>query len=366
MLKASSEQRDLMIQQLIEGIEAARQLQKRILIGPSKTDHHGYDYDNPQLEEDDQALNQSLLDKMLASFDKTISIAKLLRLELQHHHDDHDHQQPSNNSQYEGSPPHSLALSSPRSDNTHHHLHVAKKRKMMPRCSVKVKAEGGTGLEGPLDDGYTWRKYGQKDILGAKHPRCTHRHTRGCGATKQVQRTDEDPTIFHVIYRGEHTCFPVPHFSQAQSKPNKQTQVKIEPKPQQPPSPQAQPQMAYSPEPEVYLGLDPDGALKVEPYETESPAHFVRSFSFTPALLEPGPMDNFLSDFGSPATSESNYFPVTGLNVQTSESDLNGSVSGPNSVSNSPMGWDFEFPIDQLLDIGADFPDFEFEFLTNC
>lgn len=27
------------------------------------------------------------------------------------------------------------------------------------------------GLEGPLDDGFSWRKYGQKDILGAKHPR---------------------------------------------------------------------------------------------------------------------------------------------------------------------------------------------------
>lgn len=26
-------------------------------------------------------------------------------------------------------------------------------------------------MEGPLDDGYSWRKYGQKDILGAVHPR---------------------------------------------------------------------------------------------------------------------------------------------------------------------------------------------------
>jgi len=26
-------------------------------------------------------------------------------------------------------------------------------------------------VEGPLDDGYSWRKYGQKDILGAAHPR---------------------------------------------------------------------------------------------------------------------------------------------------------------------------------------------------
>lgn len=27
------------------------------------------------------------------------------------------------------------------------------------------------GLEGPCEDGFSWRKYGQKDILGASHPR---------------------------------------------------------------------------------------------------------------------------------------------------------------------------------------------------
>lgn len=29
----------------------------------------------------------------------------------------------------------------------------------------------GMESEGQLDDGYNWRKYGQKDILGAAHPR---------------------------------------------------------------------------------------------------------------------------------------------------------------------------------------------------
>ena len=36
--------------------------------------------------------------------------------------------------------------------------------------------------------------------------RCTHRHSQGCAATKQVQRTDEDPTFFDVVYLGDHTC----------------------------------------------------------------------------------------------------------------------------------------------------------------
>ncbi|KAF7842812.1 disease resistance protein RPS2-like [Senna tora] len=49
------------------------------------------------------------------------------------------------------------------------------------------------------DDGYTWRKYGQKDILGSKFPRsyyrCNHKFDKGCNAKKQVQSCDEDPTI---------------------------------------------------------------------------------------------------------------------------------------------------------------------------
>lgn len=36
--------------------------------------------------------------------------------------------------------------------------------------------------------------------------RCTHRNVQGCLATKQVQRSDEDPTIFEITYRGNHTC----------------------------------------------------------------------------------------------------------------------------------------------------------------
>ncbi|KAL5813167.1 hypothetical protein ACOSQ3_028117 [Xanthoceras sorbifolium] len=86
----------------------------------------------------------------------------------------------------------------------------SKKRKATPRWTDRVRLSPGTGLEGTLDDGFSWRKYGQKDILGATYPRgyyrCTHRHVQGCLATKQVQRSDEDPMIFEITYRGRHTC----------------------------------------------------------------------------------------------------------------------------------------------------------------
>lgn len=78
------------------------------------------------------------------------------------------------------------------------------------RWTRQVRVCPAGGIEEPLVDGYSWRKYGQKDILGAKYPRgyyrCTHRNSMGCLATKQVQRSDEDPFIMEVTYRGAHTC----------------------------------------------------------------------------------------------------------------------------------------------------------------
>ena len=36
--------------------------------------------------------------------------------------------------------------------------------------------------------------------------RCTYRQTQGCMATKQVQKSDEDPSILKITYKGRHTC----------------------------------------------------------------------------------------------------------------------------------------------------------------
>ncbi|KAF8643505.1 hypothetical protein HU200_066855 [Digitaria exilis] len=89
----------------------------------------------------------------------------------------------------------------------------AKKRKVMEKRRHQVRVSSPAG-DNPVEDGHSWRKYGQKEILGAKNPRgyyrCTHRHSQGCMATKQVQRTDEDSTLFDVIYHGEHTCVQRP------------------------------------------------------------------------------------------------------------------------------------------------------------
>ncbi|OEL31496.1 hypothetical protein BAE44_0007482 [Dichanthelium oligosanthes] len=72
-------------------------------------------------------------------------------------------------------------------------------------------------LETPVPhyDGRQWRKYGQKHINKAKHPRsyyrCTYRQEQDCKATKTVQQQDDstgtdDPVMYTVVYHGQHTC----------------------------------------------------------------------------------------------------------------------------------------------------------------
>ncbi|KAG8377137.1 hypothetical protein BUALT_Bualt09G0137100 [Buddleja alternifolia] len=57
-----------------------------------------------------------------------------------------------------------------------------------------------------FDDGLAWRKYGQKVILNAIHPRCTHKYDQRCVATKHVQKVKDDPPLFRTTYHGHHTC----------------------------------------------------------------------------------------------------------------------------------------------------------------
>ncbi|KAG2725385.1 hypothetical protein I3760_01G063400 [Carya illinoinensis] len=56
-----------------------------------------------------------------------------------------------------------------------------------------------------LDDGYRWRKYGQKAVKNSIYPRsyyrCTH-HT--CSVKKQVQRLSKDTSIVVTTYEGIH------------------------------------------------------------------------------------------------------------------------------------------------------------------
>ncbi|KAL8537894.1 hypothetical protein ACS0TY_000006 [Phlomoides rotata] len=150
------------VKELCEGRELTKQLQAHLLLHSSSS--------NQNLE--------FLLHRILYSYDHALSIL---------------------------SPP--PPPGSPQTEDSDQDQLASRKR-----WSEKIKVGAEAGIEGQLDDGYGWRKYGQKDILGAKYPRgyyrCTYRHAQGCLATKQVQRSDNDPTTFEITYRRNHTCNP--------------------------------------------------------------------------------------------------------------------------------------------------------------
>uniref|UniRef100_A0A5B7AE91 Putative DNA binding protein WRKY2 n=1 Tax=Davidia involucrata TaxID=16924 RepID=A0A5B7AE91_DAVIN len=59
-------------------------------------------------------------------------------------------------------------------------------------------------VDKPTDDGYNWRKYGQKHVKGSEYPRsyykCTHPN---CPVKKKVERS-LDGQVTEIIYKGQH------------------------------------------------------------------------------------------------------------------------------------------------------------------
>ncbi|KZV32836.1 putative WRKY transcription factor 53 [Dorcoceras hygrometricum] len=151
-----------------------------------------------------------------------------------------------------------------------------------------------------LDDGHSWRKYGQKDILRSNYPRGYYRCTngKGCLARKQVQRLDEDPTAYEVTYKGLHTChnnppIPVIHPQNELNKPlshgNQINQSQQEP----------------------FLNIQT--SLKIIGSSSDTQDHTPSSSNFNP---ENNPIfsddhllcEDYLLDFMNPAAPELNFF----------------------------------------------------------
>ncbi|CAM0875547.1 unnamed protein product [Alopecurus aequalis] len=75
------------------------------------------------------------------------------------------------------------------------------KRQRRPRYAFQTRSQVDI-----LDDGYRWRKYGQKAVKDNNFPRsyyrCTH---QGCNVKKQVQRLSRDEGVVVTTYEGAHT-----------------------------------------------------------------------------------------------------------------------------------------------------------------
>ncbi|XP_028762063.1 probable WRKY transcription factor 4 isoform X2 [Neltuma alba] len=71
---------------------------------------------------------------------------------------------------------------------------------MEPRIIVQTTSEVDL-----LDDGYRWRKYGQKVVKGNPFPRSYYKcTTTGCNVRKHVERASSDPKAVITTYEGKH------------------------------------------------------------------------------------------------------------------------------------------------------------------
>ncbi|KAJ6830061.1 putative WRKY transcription factor 41 [Iris pallida] len=268
-----------------------------------------------------------------------------------------------------GDSPHSEG--SDRVFKDYERMEMCKRRKSMPRWSRQVRVcSAGGGTEEPLVDGYSWRKYGQKDILGSMYPRgyyrCTHRNTKGCLATKQVQRSDEDPSIFDVTYRGLHTC--TEKRENFQSEDNLQQNKEEVDQSNDDLLQQLQQQQQDA---QLLQSLRAELEVKTEDIGPEAQMHNSSSFSFppTPASCVPSgtivsrsaPDDSFGANFSPTFVSEPNYFSLSqcqisnhgGLGAQQTE-HAEATSATATSMANSPMA-DIDFVLRQG-EYGTDFP----------
>ncbi|KAL5561039.1 hypothetical protein UlMin_030786 [Ulmus minor] len=75
------------------------------------------------------------------------------------------------------------------------------KKQRVPRFAFMTKSEVDH-----LEDGYRWRKYGQKAVKNSPYPRSYYRCTSAsCNVKKRVERSYSDPSIVVTTYEGQHT-----------------------------------------------------------------------------------------------------------------------------------------------------------------
>ncbi|XVE77528.1 hypothetical protein DITRI_Ditri13aG0070400 [Diplodiscus trichospermus] len=80
-------------------------------------------------------------------------------------------------------------------------LKTNQKRQKEPRFAFMTNSEVDH-----LEDGYRWRKYGQKAVKNSPFPRSYYRCTStSCNVKKRVERSFSDPSVVVTTYEGQHT-----------------------------------------------------------------------------------------------------------------------------------------------------------------
>lgn len=186
-------------------------------------------------------------------------------------------------------------------------------------------------------------------------------------ATKLVQRSDEDPTIFEVTYRGRHTCSQNTHFVKASASSTKEGAKYKQSRHHD----RQEPEVKESQELIISFGTS---ELEGKTEDLDNKEEIFPSFSFPQtSITEDDNMEhniftestmemeiNFMRSFSPsfllPTDSESKYFSVSPCHMNNSvglEQTVHTPESGV-STPNSPIG-DFDFSLVKV-DLDPNFP----------
>jgi WRKY transcription factor 33 len=81
---------------------------------------------------------------------------------------------------------------------------VQQQQQEQQQAAAEVK-QSSVAPSNKLEDGYNWRKYGQKQVKGSENPRsyykCTH---HSCSMKKKVERSLADGRVTQIVYKGAH------------------------------------------------------------------------------------------------------------------------------------------------------------------
>lgn len=189
--------------------------------------------------------------------------------------------------------------------------------------------------------------YNKKCYTCRSYYRCTYRNTQNCWATKQVQRSDDDHTIFDITYRGIHTCSHGQQQIPPPASPEKQEQ-------KQNIDQQQQSQAAL---------FNFQKVLRVNTEDLDN-KEMAFPFSFPPTYGSTKTSGTYSQSFTSPATPESNYYSVSPFQMNNyagvqnlqhhSESGFTELISANTSAANSPIV-EPDFSL-QSLELDPNFP----------
>lgn len=175
-----------------------------------------------------------------------------------------------------------------------------------------------------------------------------------------MQRSDDDPTIFEITYRGTHTCNQSTNVVPAPASPEKQDSKHISNYINNLPQQQNQALLDFKANLRVSTE-DLDSKEMQMPLQFSFPStNEGYYFPISSALVGE---NHYSPQFLSPATSETNYFSPAAYgvksyggnpNYQHSESDIAEIISAHASTTNSPIGA-MEFPFDPV-ELDPNFP----------